>query len=124
MKIKDLKSPYRELASKYAYRKWSDEDICNGLDLRKAFIWCDTEEGDQFWYDVYNGLEPKFPQPSETPEQDNTLTEVLKEINDLINYHIEINYYGGDEPSIGGKSDLLTAIGEFLKSNYELKSKQ
>jgi len=101
MKIKDLKSPYRELASKYAYRKWSDEDIRDGLQLYGAFDWEDTFEGYDFWDDVDSFIYRDTPQSSETPQQDNnTLTDVLKEIEGLMDKKLwieSINY-----PSIEG----------------------
>lgn len=122
MKIKDLKSPYRELASKYAYDNgWSDEDIRIGLELSDAFDWEDTFEGYDFWYDVDSFIYRDIPQTSETPEQDNTLTNVLSEIKTLMDINLWID--NPDYPSIEGKDLLLAAIGEFLKSNYELKSK-
>lgn len=120
MKIKDLKSPYRELASKYAYRKWSDEDIRDGLQLYGAFDWEDTFEGYDFWYDVDSFIYRDTPQTSETPEQDNkTLTDVLKEIEVLINDHLEINNLPpyGEYQIIEGKDTLLIAIGELLKKH-------
>lgn len=132
MKIKDLKSPYRELAIKrtkeylpsfyFTHFNVTPEDRT----IYAGFILDKTPEGKEFWKDVYNGLEPDIPQSSETPEQDNnTLTEVLKEIEVLINDHLEINNLPpyGEHQIIEGKDTLLTAIGEFLKSNYELKSK-
>ena len=116
MKIKDLKSPYRELATEYAYDNgWSDEDIRIGLELSDAFDWQGTPEEYDFWYDVDSFIYRDTPQSSETPEQDNTLTDVLKEIEGLRDKKLwieSINY-----PSIEGKEELLTAIGELLKKH-------
>lgn len=121
MKIKDLKSPYRELATEYAYDNgWSDEDIRIGLELSDAFDWQGTPEEYDFWYDVDSFIYRDTPQTSETPEQDNnTLTDVLKEIEVLINDHLEINNLPpyGEYQIIEGKDTLLIAIGELLKKH-------
>lgn len=121
MKIKDLKSPYRELAIKrtkeylpsfyFTHFNVTPEDRT----IYAGFILDKTPEGKEFWKDVYNGLEPDIPQSSETPEQDNTLTDVLNEIKILMDKKLwieSINY-----PSIEGKEELLTAIGELLKKH-------
>lgn len=117
MKIKDLKSPYRELASKYAYDNgWSDEDIRIGLELSDAFDWEDTFKGYDFWDDVDSFIYRDTPQSSETPEQDNnTLTNVLNEIKILMDKKLWIE--NPDYPSIDGKEELLTTIGELLKKH-------
>lgn len=119
MKIKDLKSPYRELATEYAYDNgWSDEDIRIGLELSDAFDWQGTPEEYDFWDDVDSFIYRDTPQSSETPQQNNnTLTDVLKEIEGLIYEHIDIKYWGDDGPSIEGKDTLLIAIGELLKKH-------
>lgn len=121
MKIKDLKSPYRELATEYAYDNgWSDEDIRIGLELSDAFDWQGTPEEYDFWYDVDSFIYRDTPQSSETPQQNNnTLTDVLKEIEGLINDHLEINNLPpyGEYQIIEGKDTLLIAIGELLKKH-------
>lgn len=121
MKIKYLKSPYRELAIKrtkeylpsfyFTHFNVTPEDRT----IYAGFILDKTPEGKEFWKDVYNGLEPDIPQSSETPEQDNTLTDVLNEIKILMDKKLwieSINY-----PSIEGKEELLTTIGELLKKH-------
>lgn len=122
MKIKDLKSPYRELAIKrtkeylpsfyFTHFNVTPEDRT----IYAGFILDKTPEGKEFWKDVYNGLEPDIPQSSETPEQDNTLTNVLSEIKNLIDKNLDItkNY---EQYNIEGKEELLTAIGELLKKH-------
>ena len=121
MKIKDLKSPYMELATEYAYDNgWSDEDIRIGLELSDAFDWQGTPEEYDFWYDVDSFIYRDTPQSSETPQQNNnTLTDVLKEIEGLINDHLEINNLPpyGEYQIIEGKDTLLIAIGELLKKH-------
>ncbi len=122
MKIKYLKSPYRELAIKrtkeylpsfyFTHFNVTPEDRT----IYAGFILDKTPEGKEFWKDVYNGLEPDIPQSSETPEQDNTLTNVLSEIKNLIDKNLDItkNY---EQYNIEGKEELLTAIGELLKKH-------
>lgn len=119
MKIKYLKSPYRELAIKrtkeylpsfyFTHFNVTPEDRT----IYAGFILDKTPEGKEFWKDVYNGMEPEIPQSLEleTPHQqnNNTLTEVLKEIEGLMNDYL---YY--NKSKTGCKDQLLIAIEELL----------
>lgn len=63
MKIKDIKNPrIRAKALEYAREDFEHENKSTKrileLDIGNAFCWASTEEGEDFWLDVYEGIEP------------------------------------------------------------------
>jgi AAA15 family ATPase/GTPase len=57
MKIKRLKSPYKELAM----LRREQFGNTNKSFLTSSFVWCDTPEGDRFWDELDNGHYPDIP---------------------------------------------------------------
>lgn len=57
MLIKDLKSPYKELAELRRAQKGKVKE----KSLRNSFVWGSTPEGHGFWQEVSKGRYPEIP---------------------------------------------------------------
>lgn len=119
--IKNLKSPYKELAIKRT-REWLPEfffTFCNTTPedrtIRTCFILDNTPEGKDFWMAVSRGEKPEIPKIKPTP-----IETVLSDLSGLMDYHLEIRQYPYDSGDyVGGKDELLTAIEELLKKHIK-----
>lgn len=63
MKIGELKEPYLSLAVQICKQNGGYKKVkeIHNTELFVAFVWKETPQGTDFWYDVYTGLTPEIP---------------------------------------------------------------
>lgn len=95
--LETLPPGYRELALKNEKKYWVDCEYTSlAYSLHGAFVWNDTEEGHDFWKQVYDWAEfpDQFTLPaleiSKTAEAD-SLREIIKELLDVIKEYVKVD---------------------------------